>query len=75
MVEDLFKCIDKMISINQCKENNELWVSKDIQKELSDLKEYKGYRIKSSFLMPDNYMVIGKMFCTEEEFYKKGLWK
>jgi hypothetical protein len=67
MVEDLFKCIDKMIALNKCKEFNELWVSKDIQKSLSNLKEYKGYKIYSSFIMPNDYMVIGKMLYTEEE--------
>ena len=66
MVEDLFKHIDKMIALNKCKENNELWVSKDIQKSLSNLKEYKGYKIYCSYLMPSNHMVIGKMLYTEE---------
>ena len=71
---DIFKNIDKMISLNNCILNNELWVSSDIKIKLGRLKEYKGYKIYSSVLMPSNYMVIGKMCYTEEEINNIGLW-
>ena len=63
---DIFKSIDEMIAINICDLNDEIWVSSDIKDKIGDLKEYKGYKIYSSVLMPNDYMIISKMFYTEE---------
>ena len=71
---DIFNFINEMISLNKDKENNEIWVSSDIKVKLNGLKEYKGYKIYSSLLMPNDYMVIGKMCYTEEEINNIGLW-
>ena len=65
MVDDLFKSIDKMILLNNNKDNNELWVSSDVLIALDNLKQYKGYEIYSSVLMPKDYMVIGNMYFKE----------
>jgi len=64
---DIFDFINKMIVLNTCKLYNELWVSADIKAKLGSLKEYKGYKIYHSVLLPNDYMVIGKMYYTEQE--------
>mgnify|MGYP003648494435 CR=1 FL=1 len=67
MVEDIFNFINEMIVLNTCKLYDELWVSTDIKAKLGSLKEYKGYKIYHSVLLPDDYMAIGKMYYTEQE--------
>ena len=64
---DIFKSINEMISLNKDKENNEIWVSSDIKVKLNGLKQYKEYKIHSSILMPNDYMIIGKLYYTKEE--------
>ena len=64
---DIFKSIDEMIAINICDLNDEIWVSSDIKDKIGDLKEYKGYKIYSSVLMPNDYMIIGKMYYSTGE--------
>ena len=58
---EILSIIDEMIILNNNKDNDELWVSPDILINLS-ISEYKGYKIYTSELMPEDYMIIGKMY-------------
>lgn len=58
--EEILSKVDKMILLNKNKENDELWVSPDIFINLN-ISEYRGYKIYTSNIMQEDYMVIGKM--------------
>ncbi len=58
---EILSIMDEMIILNKNKDNNELWISPDILINLS-ISEYKGYKIHTSELMPEDYMIIGKMY-------------
>ena len=58
--EEILAEVDEMILLNKNKENDELWVSPNIFINLS-ISEYRGYKIYTSKLMPEDYMVIGKL--------------
>jgi hypothetical protein len=59
--EEVLVILDKMISLNKNKDNDEIWISLDIFKNIT-IREYKGYTLHTSELMPEDYMIIGKMY-------------
>tara|TARA_R110000803_G_scaffold174576_1_gene237195 strand:- start:229 stop:420 length:192 start_codon:yes stop_codon:yes gene_type:complete len=59
--QDILNNIDKMIDLNKNIDNDEVWMSPDIFINLT-AKEYKGYTLHTSNLMPEDYMIIGKMY-------------
>ena len=59
--EEILSMLDKMIALNKNKDNDEIWISPDIFKNIT-ISEYKGYTLHTSELLPENYMVIGKMY-------------
>jgi len=59
--EEILSKVDEMILLNKNKENDELWVSPDIFINLN-ISEYRGYKIYTSHIMPEDYMVIGKSY-------------
>ena len=59
--EEILNVMSNMIKLNNNVVNDEIWISTDLFTEL-DITEYKGYKLYTSVLMPDDYMIIGKMF-------------
>ena len=59
--EELLPTLDEMIALNKNKDNDEIWISPDIFKNIT-ISEYKGYTLHTSELLPEDYMVIGKMY-------------
>jgi len=64
--KDVLILLDKMIALNKNQFDDEIWISTDIYKHLT-IKEYKGYKLYTSVLMPNEYMIIGKMYFSDEE--------
>ena len=59
--EEILSMLDKMTALNENKDNDEIWISPDIFKNIT-ISEYKGYTLHTSELLPEDYMVIGKMY-------------
>jgi len=59
--EEALVILDKMIALNENKNDNEIWISPDIFKNIT-ISEYKGYTLHTSELLPEDYMIISKMY-------------
>ena len=59
--EKLLHILDDMIALNKNKDNDEIWISPDIFKNIT-ISEYKGYTLHTSELLPEDYIVITKIY-------------
>ena len=58
--EEILSMLDKMRALNKNKDNDEIWVSLDTFNKMTT-REYKGYKLHTSELLPEDYMIIFKM--------------
>jgi hypothetical protein len=59
--EKVLTIMNDLIKLNNNVEKDEIWMSLDLFAEL-DIEEYKGYKLYTTVLLPNDYMIIGKMF-------------